>query len=335
MLQENTGTVGAMNDRLNKHFSKYAEDYVFLELMPEYVKKERMDFMRGVPLPIKKQYATDLVESQGLDFKFFIMGMINMLGIDPDFEYASKYVMLLRYMNPQIVRTVVDVGIGLAQAEHLEEACMTFRAALVLDPDDLDALYNYMLSCRELYSSSDDNEYTADFKAEVFDTLLYMKKSSPDFPQTYYYLGYAYLNAGRYAMAEREWQIYVQKTGVSPERSEIEYRLAEMKDALKIERAYNDIIKGDRERGLRVLEEYKDTKMMDWWPLSYYLGVGYSRLGRHKEALEMLKTAVRKNPSSPEICAELVIVNNALGDEVNAVKYRKKMEILNTPLEME
>ena len=71
--------------------------------------------------------------------------------------------------------------------------------------------------------------------------------------------------------------------------------------------------------------------MMEWWPLSYYLGVGYNRLGRNEEALEMLKIAVKKNPSSPEICAELVLTNQALGDEVNAEKYRRKLEIFNRP----
>ena len=31
-----------MADRLKRHFKKYADEYVFLELMPDYVKKENM-----------------------------------------------------------------------------------------------------------------------------------------------------------------------------------------------------------------------------------------------------------------------------------------------------
>lgn len=323
-----------MNDRLNRYFSKYADDYVFLELMPEYVKKERLDFMRGVPLPVKRRFAIGLADQQGIDFKYFTMGMINMLGIDPAFEYTSKYVMFLKYINPSIGRIIVDVGIGLAQTGHLEDACITFRAALVIDPDDLDALYNYMLVCRDLYEKSEDNAYTADLREEVFETLLHMKEVEPDFPKTCYYLGYAYINAGRYSMAEHEWREFLQRTDPCPERTEIEARLDEMDDAIIIERAYSDVINGNWEKGIRSLEAYKGTEMMDeWWPLSYYLGVGYSRLGRYEEALEMLKIAVVKNPSSPEICAELVMVNEALGDEVNAEKYRRKLEIFNRPME--
>ena len=258
-----------------------------------------------------------------------------MMGIDPEFEYASKYVMLLKYMNPRIVDIIIDVGIGLAQTGHLDEACISFRSALFIEPDNLDALYNYMLVCRDLYGKSDESDYVADFKEEVFETLLHMKEVEPDFDKTYYYLGFAYINAGRYAMAEREWREFLSRCGSSPEKSEIENRLEGMKDAVRIERAYSDVISGKWEKGLHVLEEYKDSEMMNWWPLSYYLGVGYSRTGRKEEALEMLKLAVRKNPSSPEICAELVLVNEALGDEVNAEKYRRKLEIFNRPLQTE
>ena len=321
-----------MDDRLNKYFAKYAEDYVFLELMPEYIKKEHIDFMRNVPMPVKRSVVANLAEDEGIEFKHFTLGMINMVGIDPSFKYATKYVMFLKYMNPHIGKVIDDVGVGLAQAEHLDEACITFRAALSIDPDDLDALYNYVLVCINMYSKSDDSEYIADFKTEVFETLNHMARVHPDFDRTYYYLGYAYLNAGRYAMAEREWREFLRLSGPGDQRMEIEGRLDDMKDAVRIEKAYHQVIGGKWEEGIKVLEEYKDTEMMDWWPLSYYLGVGYNRLGRYEEALEMLKYAVKKNPSSPEICAELVIVNNALGDEVNAEKYRRKIKILNTPV---
>ena len=38
-----------MNNRLDKYFSEYLDQFVFLELMPEYVKRERLDFMRWNP----------------------------------------------------------------------------------------------------------------------------------------------------------------------------------------------------------------------------------------------------------------------------------------------
>ncbi len=99
---------------------------------------------------------------------------------------------------------------------------------------------------------------------------------------------------------------------------------------MRIEEGYKDIINGRWEEGLSILEDYRATDNMEWWPLPYYLGVGYNRTGRHREALTMLKKALEGNPSGAEIMAELIIANNALGDEVNAEKYRRKLELLKS-----
>ncbi len=318
-----------MQSRLNQYFQKYSEEYMFLELMPDYIKRERIDFMRGVPIPVKKGAITDLTGQQGIEFKYFMMGMINMIGIDPSFEYTSKYVKLLQHINRSIETIIMDVGIGLGEAQHLDEACITFRAAVVMNPDNMDALYNYMLICRNMYAASDDSKYIADFKQESYETLLHMREVDPNFDKTYYYLGYAYANAGRYSMAKREWEIFLEKTRPGDEYNEIRMRLQEIKEAVRIERGYSDVMQGEWDSGLAILEEYKDTDLMEWWPLPYYLGVAYNRMERYSEALEMLRRAVKGNPSSPEIAAELVMTHEGLGDEVNAQKYRRKMEILN------
>ena len=54
-----------MNNRLDKYFSEYLDQFVFLELMPEYVKRERLDFMRNVPMPIKKEHLKELAGEEG------------------------------------------------------------------------------------------------------------------------------------------------------------------------------------------------------------------------------------------------------------------------------
>lgn len=56
--------------------------------------------------------------------------------------------------------------------ENLEHAAILLRAALCLNENDPDALYNYMLVCRNLYSEGEDGTYITDFKAEVLESLL-------------------------------------------------------------------------------------------------------------------------------------------------------------------
>lgn len=321
-----------VTDRLDKYFVKYMGDYAFVELMPEYIKKEHLDFMRNVPLPLKRDHVAALAADKGMEFKYFTQGMVNVIGMVPGFKYAPQYVNLLKFMNKDISSVMVMIGIEQAKTVDLELAGITLRAALVIDPDNVDALFNYMLVCRNLYLESEDNDYTADFKTEVFEALLALKEMAPELDKTYYYLGFAYINAGKYREAEAEWKRFVDISQPCRERVEIRDRLRDLEEPVRIEQGYNLVIGGQWEEGLKILEEFKNTSRMEWWPLPYYLGVGYSRTGRHEEALEMLKTALKGNPSSAEIMAELVIVNNALGDEVNAEKYRKKIELVKAPV---
>lgn len=324
-----------MNNRLNKYFSFLGEEYVFIELTPDYYKRIHMDFMRGVPLPVKRKYVEGLAENQGVEFSLFTMGMISIIGIDPDFEYVSKYVKLLEYMNDKIAHVAVNVGVGLAQTGKLEQAAVNFRAAMVIDPSNTNALYNYILVCRDIYVKSDDKELVGDFKEEVLECLLKLREMKPDMAMARYFLGYAYINMGLYSMAADEWNEFLRLAAGGPEIEEIRARLDDIEDPIIIERGYTDIMEGNWQRGMDILEQYIDSDYMSWWPLKYYLGVGCNRLGRHKEAIELLKKAAAENPSSPEIVAELVIANEALNDEVNAEKYRRKLKILNTPPEEE
>lgn len=317
-----------MDNRLNKHLAKHLQEYVFLELMPDYVKREHLDFMRNVPMPVRKDRISSLAQGRGIEFKYFTMGMINIIGIDPSFKYVSQYKVFLEYINKDIVKSMVMVGIEQAKHDDPELACITLRAALVMEPRNIDALYNYMLVCRNLYLESKDKEYTADFKAEVFETLLSLQELAPELDKTYYYLGFAYVNAGKYRDAQIAWDRFLRLAEPGSERLEIRDRLREIEDPVRIEKGYQLVIGGKWDEGLAILEQYRDTERMDWWPLPYYLGVGYSRTERYEEAISLLKQALKGNPSSPEIMAELVIAHNALGDEVNAEKYKKKMDLV-------
>lgn len=318
-----------MIDRLDKYFKKYLDNYVFLELMPHYIKRERLDFMRNVPMPVKKEYLKELAGKDEIHFQYFIEGMIDLIGIDSSFRYAPQYITFLNYVNKDIPKIIVSLAIDFAREEQLVHAAILLRAALRMNEADPDALYNYMLVCRNMYNDSDEDEYIADFKMEVFESLKSLKACRPDFAMTYYFLGFAYINAGRYSSASREWKTFISMSEPCEERAEIEERLSELEIPVKIEQGYMDVIKGEWERGLEVLEAYKDeSTLRGWWPLSYYLGVGYNRTGRYEDAVAVLKKAQRENPSGAEILAELVIAHNALGDEVNAEKYKKKLDIV-------
>lgn len=321
-----------MTDRLDKYLKKYLDDYVFLELMPEYVKREHLDFMRNVPMPVKKEIVEELAADKGIEFKYFTMGMISIIGINPSFKFTTQYINFLNYVNKDIVKAIVLVAIEQAKQRDLDQACISLRAALTISPDDPDALYNYILVCRNMYEadSAESSQYVLDLKEEAFTSLQKLRDVKPDFDMTYYYLGFTYLNAGQYLQSQQSWEKFMELSQHEEERNEIAARLMELKEPVEIERGYKDIAAGKYAEGLEILEKFKESAHMKWWPLPYYLGVGYSRTERPQEALEMLKEALKGNPSGIEIMTELVLVNKALGDEVGAEKYKKKIDLIQS-----
>ncbi len=318
-----------MKSRIDKYFKKYLDDFVFLELMPEYVKRERLDFMRRVPMPVKRDQLKELSEEGRIDFKYFIDGMIDILGLDPEFKYRTQYITFLRYIDKNIVKAAASSAIKEALDGKLVHAAIILRGALAISPYDPDALYNYMLVCRNLYVTFDDRQKVADFKAEVFEVLELLKEVKPDFSMTYYYLGYAHVNAGRYAEAEKAWQKFTLLSEPCDELNEIRERLSDLKIPVHIEEGYQNIIGGNYEKGLEILNQYKDNAaLQSWWPLNYYLGVAHSRIGKLSAAIEYFKKALKEAPSSIEILQEMTAAYNASGDEVNAEKYRRKIEMV-------
>ena len=82
------------------------------------------------------------------------------------------------------------------------------------------------------------------------------------------------------------------------------------------------------EEGLLVLEEYKDSKFSKWWPLHYYMGIGYSMTGHPEEAETAFKRVLRLNASHLDTMRELVELYKATGNEEGRHKYEEKIKLV-------
>ena len=71
-----------------------------------------------------------------------------------------------------------------------------------------------------------------------------------------------------------------------------------------------------------------ETSVKKWWPLSYYIGVCYARLGKTDEALASFKNVLTLNASHLETMNELADIYEAIGDDEKKEKYRKKAELI-------
>ena len=79
---------------------------------------------------------------------------------------------------------------------------------------------------------------------------------------------------------------------------------------------------------MAILEEYLQSQFTDWWPLHYYLGRGYSELGRTKDAVTEFRKVLQMNGSHIETMKELLLIYEAQGDTTNIKKYTEKIKLI-------
>ena len=82
-----------------------------------------------------------------------------------------------------------------------------------------------------------------------------------------------------------------------------------------------------------VLEHYATTKFEDWWPLHYYLGVGYEQMGQREDAVTSFKRALQLNGSHIETMRELLKIYEEDDDRANIKKYTEKIKMIEAGIE--
>ena len=327
-------------DRISEYLKLANSGLLFDELSKDYLGKAGvLDLLEDVPVPI-------VVGEDGISTLTISLGMARVVGADNTFRYAPQYLEYIkRSFGDVAVRILVSEGAKSAGSGDYEVACMFFRAALMLEPRSLDALYLYGRALKDAYEiEGSDEQYVGSFKAEALDVFEVLTMLHPKFAMGYYFLGYAYLNLGLYTKAKLTWDAFmklIDEGGDLPEgadvndlRKEIAERLVSLEPAVTVELACNAIMGGDFAGGKRILEEHKD-EFEKWWPLWYYLGIAETGLANAEAAIDCFKKALKYSPSNIEVMKELCAIYEATGDKVNLEKYTKKIEVVQQNMEDE
>ncbi len=312
------------DDRICEYLLPHLNNYLFDELSEKYLKKAGLDdILSGVPIPVRKD------EINAVSTETIAKGMAFVIGCDPKFKYTDNYIAyIFRVSDKSFAYALVAEGVENARKNEYEHACINFRAAMLLDPENVDALYCYGRACKDAYENGDDEDFIARFKAESLEAFEEVTLCRPDFAEAYYFLGYGYINLGLYIKAKLTWDEFMKLSKDEEKKKEISERLDSLEEPVEIEEGYNMILSGKFDDGIAVLEKYTESKFQDWWPLWYYLGVAYSCVGELRAAEEHLKRVLKLSPSNTETMSELVNVYEKLGEEEMAEKYRKKIEIV-------
>ena len=317
-------------DRVGRYFTNTLNQYLFVEFSDRFLEQGNLtDILKDVPAPLRHEDFQSFKGGEGISPDVLGKNMAWVIGCDPHFRYAEQYVSYLtRVFGPEICGKLASGGSECAERGDLETACIYFRAALCVKFDDLNAMYSYASACREMYMDSEDEEYTGRFKAESMDWFELVTETHPQFAPGFYYLGYAYVNMGLYSKTKIAWDTFLSLTGSEEDKEEIQARLNQIKDPVQIETACLDIAAGRFERGLEILEPYENGHFDAWWPLHYYLGLGYKQKGDADAAVKQFKRVLSMNGSHLETMNELVEIYRAQNDGENVKKYATKIQLI-------
>ncbi len=329
--KQNEFDIKLRKDRIKKYFQKYLENFVFDNFTDSYIAKEgKINFMKGIPIPLRKEDLENFKGGEGLKLSVIVENMVWIMGIDPKFKHRDAYIQFITaYYYKKATLNIVKVGRNAAEREDYDSAAIHFRAALCISPQDIHAMYSYARVCRAMYLQDEqEEEYVGNFKAESIEFFELLIDFHPKFAEAYYYLGYAYLNMGLYIKTSIIWGKYINISKHGKDKKEIRLRLQQLEEPIKIEEGYNAILKGKFRDGIENLEPFVNSRFKDWWPLYYYLGVGYANTNQMEEALDSFHKVLKLNPSHVETMDELVTLYGKKGDGDKEKKYSEKAKLL-------
>ena len=338
-------------DRISAYLTPLNSEMLFGELSNDFLHMMGgQEILSGIPVPISEG------ENGQIAVRSIVLDMAKVIGADPDFLYADKYMTYIKAVaGDQAEPMLVSEGAKLADEGRFEESCMLLRTALAIEPKSRAALYLYGRACKACYETASEDEdqskgeaYIAAFKAESMDIFEVLTMMHPDFAMGYYFLGYAYLNLGLYLKTKLTWDDFLKYSSSADDngsglddnqledlRREIQGMLLDLEDPVAIEKGCNQIMQGDFLGGRDTLSKFKEGRYENWWPLWYYLGVAEASLGNLDVAIADLKKVLTLSPSNTDVMDELAQLYEAAGDTVNAAKYRNKINIVQNNIEQE
>ncbi|MDR0851338.1 MAG: hypothetical protein LBN36_02470 [Clostridiales Family XIII bacterium] len=317
-------------DRVGSFLKKHLEQFSFDEFSDEYLKAAKTgEILRGVPVPLREADLSDMNSGNEIPVAIIGENMVWVIGIDPKFKHTDAYVeFILKFVGKKAGELLVNVAQIAAEREAWDEACIHYRAALVLKPDDENAMYGYARICRAMYNSSTDISYIGSFKAEALDYLELLTELYPKFAEGWYHLGFMYLNMGLYTKAHLVWETFLSIAKDKEARREIMQRMRQLRTPMEIERGTNHVLSGRWLDGIAILESFSESAYKDWWPLWYYLGEAYENTNRVDDATEAYKQVLGIDASNTVTMERLISIYEADGKVEMVKKYTDKIALI-------
>lgn len=308
---------------LSRLFKRFLDEVVFIEL-----KKNTLSGLAEIPMPehlVLPVYIEELAQRIKVnDIEYvpplaIIKGMVYVIGAGADIPHVDIYKAILKKIDINIAYSIIEDAFRLAEEMHYPNALLYLNAALEMDHENLDALYN-LGRVFDVYSEAESRPELKKLSKYCFEKCV---EKDSTFALGHYHLGIIYYNDENFLKAESCWLTALKYDLPEDVREEVVIWLGRVRDRAAYEKGHKLILDGRVDEGLEILKSLEEDHD-EWWNLLFFIGVGYRMLEQFEEALGYFLKVISLNTGHIRTMNEIGICLMALGDFWEAEKYFKE-----------
>lgn len=312
-------------ETVDKYFKEKTDNLTFIELQDDsFVDLKGYIIRADIPLPILTKELIEGIKGgvfeEEIRISDFVEGIIYTIGTDDNFPYLKEYKEILYAYDDKIEDYIFFTGVRDLQEDRFDDGCIKLRALLALDPNNIDAIFNYGLGIEGLarkFIDLDDekgNDFL-DFSTSLFESILDIDK---EYALSYYKLGYHYLYLEQYLKASLTWKKFISKSKDEVLVQEIRNEIDRIDDDVVFETGITYLAYNDYEKALnfflKLMPKYEDN-----WNLNFSIAKSYLGLQQDDLAIEYLIKAIELRDDDPDLFNELGIIYYNKGDVIKAI----------------
>ena len=299
---------------VDSYFKKSIDKVTFLELKKDsIIGNEIYSLKKEIPLPIKTDSLINEIKEGNLhdeiNLLFIIDGILYLMGSDPNFPYIEDYKEILYGINEKIHDYIFYQGIKAVENKDNDSGAIYFRALKLLDPKNIDGIFNYALTLEEIgkkYLQMEMEEKAMEFIKNSTKELESILDIDEKYPLAYYKLGYHYKFFGNFLKAKLIWTKYLTLDKDELRLQEIREELDLIEDDVAMETGLTYLYRADYHKAIDIFENLV-KKYDSLWELKYFLGASYKGVGELENAIEFFYEALDLNKEELDIYNELGI----------------------------
>ncbi|NLI66811.1 MAG: hypothetical protein GX380_08790 [Tissierellia bacterium] len=312
-------------ETVDKYFKEKTDNLTFIELQDDsFVDLKGYIIRADIPLPILTKELIEGIKGgvfeEEIRISDFVEGIIYTIGTDDNFSHLKEYKEILYAYDDKIEDYIFFTGVRDLQEDRFDDGCIKLRALLALDPNNVDAIFNYGLGIEGLarkFIDLDDekgNDFL-DFSTSLFESILDIDK---EYALSYYKLGYHYLYLEQYLKASLTWKKFISKSKDEVLVQEIRNEIDRIDDDVVFETGITYLAYNDYEKALnfflKLMPKYEDN-----WNLNFSIAKSYLGLQQDDLAIEYLIKAIELRDDDPDLFNELGIIYYNKGDVIKAI----------------